>query len=407
MQATKRLMGQFFRQRRSPEDLANLSDCCAVTFRPGGHADSFEGRNLQRAGQAVMFTLEYEQGTSPKTGGHGIPVKAYCAVADAVGRVRRVLDEPRLSVDLWQRPRVGARGRVIDPGRNPTLLETALRMDQRCYAVLCSSKRQGRHLMLPKVLLGFPSCCPPAFADTPALRAIAAQKLGIPQHQLGRNGDLLLARLLYDVWEESVIPANAPGNLTGNLLVPAELCPGARGFLNVFEDFSQLVGVPTWNPVRDVEVIMFANPARQVWREAGYERLPDFDEPLPTGLLEQLEERMRTVLAEYAQAFSREDVYDGLTSPDEPLRIWSKLLPELRCRLPHWAHACCTDEDLRAAVYNPSAPLLVRYACRVQVVSRVALHDAFRYGFEPKGVAASRASQTPVMPEGESLAIAG
>lgn len=369
---TKRLMGKYYRQRLSASELGQLKDYCAVTFRPGGHADSFEGKGVRRTGQAVMLTLGYDAGSDGPT----IPVHAYGSTTGSVGDVRRGERDLRLCLDLRRRPQVGARGRVIDPARNPSLLETALRMDQRCQVLLRSGRAPADCLRMPRVLLGFAAQRPPAFEDTVALRHRAARKLGISFHRLGQNGDVLLDKLLRDVWDESLVSPHAPENLTGNLLVDRELCPSARGFLNVFEDFSELLGVPTWNPAREVVAPMFANPAYKIWEAAGYTSPPDFNQPLPDAVLVDIEARMHSELPEHAAAFSREDIYDGLTNPDEPLRMWSQLLPQLRQRLPHWANACSTDSDLRDAVRHPEQPLWVRYACRVQVVSRRAAIQA-------------------------------
>lgn len=372
---SKRLMGQYYRQRLSASDLGQLEDYGAVTFRPGGHADSFEDKVIRRAGVAVMLTLNYDVNSD----GASIPVCAYGASTGANGDVRRGSSDLRLRLDLRRRPQPGARGRTIDPARNPSLLETALRMDQRCQTLLRSGRDPADCIQMPRVLLGFAAQCAPAFEDTLALRQRAACKLGISIRKLGQNGVLLLQKLLRDVWEESLIQPAARGNATGNLLVDAQLCPSARNFLNVFEDFSDLLGVPTWNPARDIVLPMFGNPARKVWASAGYGSLPDFNQPIADAALKDVEAQMRVELGEHAEAFSREDIYDGLTSPDEPLRLWSQLLPQLRMRLPHWANACCADADLRDAVRRPEQPLWVRYACRVQVVTRQALAQLFDY----------------------------
>ena len=74
----------------------------------------------------------------------------------------------------------------------------------------------------------------------------------MPVDRLGANGELLLDRLLRETWERSLIRPGDPHNWTGTVLVDAQLCPKPRGFLRAYEDFRELLCVPTWNPVRNV-----------------------------------------------------------------------------------------------------------------------------------------------------------
>lgn len=227
--STKNLVAQYYRQRQSDAAVIEMEDYCAVTFRPGGYCDSFDGKLIRRAGEAVMFTLGYSD--RPGTPATALPLNAYGAVVSAEGTVARSAAQQRLALDLRSRPRAGARGRTIDPVRNPALLETALRLDQRRQAVYKQGRPPACEVRLPRVLLGFRSDRPPAFQDTPALRQLAATKLSIPLKKLGQHGDALLQRLLVDLWAEQMVGPMAPNNPTGNLLVDARLCPAATGFL--------------------------------------------------------------------------------------------------------------------------------------------------------------------------------
>jgi hypothetical protein len=373
-QHSKALLAQYYRQRIPAERFPLMTDYAAVTFRPGGFRGSFEGKPIRRAGMAVMFTLSYESGSAGDGMQHPrIPLAAYGASARQDGTVVRGANEQRLQLDLRRRPTAGGRGRVIDLERNPSLLETALRMDQSCQAAVRQRRPPLSCVRLPRVLFGFAPSRVPEFRDTAALRSLAAARLKVPVWQLGKNGEVLLKELLHDVWEQNLIGAEAAGNDTGNVLVAAELCPGAHGALGIYEDFSELIGAPVWNPIRDLTVKQYINPARQVWLELGFGVDPDLNQAIDDDLMAEAERRVRQSLGEAAPTFEQDDIYDGLTQPDLPLQATRELLPLMRARLPRWASECCTDADLIRAAHLPHEPLWLSFAPRVQVVTPVCL----------------------------------
>jgi len=362
---SRSLVCRYFAQRVAPESVSTTNGCYAVTYRPGGYTGSFKGRTVLPVGTATKFVLSYAE--TPNGTGKSrrvIPFKGYRAMVHRNGEVDYDSGEPCLHLDLWRRPRSGVGGRVFDPDRNPSLLDTALRMDKACKQSIASRRRLPTTPTAPRTLLEFaPSRLPP-FQDTPALRALAADLIGVRVHQLGANGNVLLNRLLRDAWEQAII---RPADGNGASMLDARLCPGATGFLRAYEDFSELLGVPTWNPTRDVQLPFHTNPALEVLQEVGLGRTPDFESPIGDEVIAAMLAGMRERLGDLAGGFTDEDLLDAITAYSGPLVAWSKELPRLRAQLPVWAAEACDDEDLRRAALKPAEPLWVRYACCIQV----------------------------------------
>ena len=365
----RKLVSQYFAQRVPQDRWSQMTSCLGITFRPGGFRDSFRERSILPAGTAVMFQLGYEIASDTKRGPSlRLPLSGIRGQDQPTGSVRYERAGECIRVDLSRRPRPGQRGPVIDPERNPSLLETALRIDKECQRAVDQGRQLASSFTQPRVLLGFTKDRLPAFRDTPALRKLAARQLGIPVRKLGANGELLLERLLRETWEQSVIQPTDPRNWTGTNLVDASLCPVPQGFLRIYEDFRDLLGVPVWNPAREFEVERFVNPAADLLEGVGLGRNPDFNQPIPDELVAYLLAEMRSRQAAVGASFTDEDLLDGLTNPSMPLIAWGELLPRLRANLAVFASECSTDDDLKSAVLHPSDPLWVRYACRVQVV---------------------------------------
>lgn len=365
---SRHLVGKYFGQRIAPCDVSAYANCSAVTYRPGGYTGSFKGRTILPIGTATKFVLSYDE--TPTNGDKSkatIPFKGYRAIVRRNGLIDYESGGPCLHLDLSRRPRPGVGGRVFDPERNPSLLDTALRMDKACKLAVASRRRLPGEPITPRTLLEFAASKLPPFQDTPFLRTLAAESLGIPVQQLGSNGGVLLSRLLHDVWEQAIM---RPSDSNGAVMLDARLCPGATGFLRAYEDFSQLLGAPTWNPARNVPPALHPNPALEVLQEVGLWPNPDFESQIGDDLIREMLLKMRSRVEHLPARFTDEDLLDAVTAYSGPLVAWSEVLPSLRAHLPVWADECCEDEDLRRAVLRPAEPLWVRHACRVQVCYR-------------------------------------
>jgi hypothetical protein len=299
------------------------------------------------------------------------------------------------------RPACGASGRILDPIRNPSLVELLNSMDRCCQTHLCQPWRLRKVPRLPQILLAFPPGEPPAFEDTPALRRLAALELGVSQERLGANGAALLDMLLRDVWESRLIHPDAPRNPTGAFLLNADLCTQPRGVLRVFEDFSSLLGVRSRNPARDVSPLQLPNPASGVLARFRVDCSRNFSQPLSDELIDELKRAMRAAIGTAAESFDDEEILDAITSPDRPLTSWRQVLPKLRVRLTSHFNEASTDDDLLRAARNPDDPLIASGACKFQVLQRRDELDGEASHFRPEDL--GRRIEVDLSTEGRPL----
>lgn len=379
----RKLIGRHRLQIDSQPQPRELTQVLAITFRPGPESASFREGTARKLGTTALIAMTYSEG-----GFAGdrlsMPICAYQAKAATDGSViyggesRCLFSHDGARV----RPYRGGKG-AINVFRNPSIVETVLMLDRICkkqlrkYATLRSVPR------LPRVLLGFSPDDLPQFEDTLALRRLAAQKLEIPVERLGGNGAVLLDRLLRDLWEQQWVPATKMGVRGELLLIDADYCTQAWGALTLFEDFSQLLGVRTWNPATRWEFPHFDNPAHDVLRRFEVDVHQDFNQFFPDELIERFEQAMRSAVGAAQSIFTSEEILDGLTNPSRPLVSYASQLPMLRARLSGEISECCTDEDLLRAARESTEPLFASYACQVQVLRRSASSSATDVGAIP------------------------
>ncbi len=283
---SRHLIRRHFRQsyQRSPANHDQLSELASVTFRPCDRDLASITEPLRPMGTTALVHLSYASDTI--TGHRRIPIIGLKAemTSDGVvtygrnGKVAFAHNAARL-------PTRNSRGNALNAARNPALTELALQLDRACLRFAGRANNLPTHPELPRVLLGFAPDQPPRFEDTPELRRIAAAELDIPTAHLGANGDVLLGRLLHDVWERQQIQPDAPDNKTGFLLVDSKLCTQSHRSLREFEDFSGLLGAATWNPARQVIPATLPNPANQVLDRLGIARDQDFNQSCPINCL--------------------------------------------------------------------------------------------------------------------------
>jgi hypothetical protein len=370
--ATRQLIRRHFHQiinrgRAEHEDLCNTF---AITFRPGDRSANFLGKEVRPVGAAVLVALAYGQASDSSR--RSIPVRGFRAAPRPDGSVSYGGDnESVFDFDAASVPRPGARSKTLDPARNPSIVELVQRMDRTCQNQAVRCGKLPRVPRLPRILLGFPPGSPPAYEETPALRRAAAKALGVPLDRLGTNGSVLMERLLRDTWEQSFIPADAMGNTTGHLLISAELCTQARQALRIYEDFSELLGLPTWNPAREVTPLELCNPALAVLEAFDVDlKKPSALEDLTQDKLDAMQLAMRAELGTTEAFLSEAEICDALVCPEKPIAAWRCALSTLRGKLSPYVSECTTDEDLLQAARQPHEPLLASGGCRIFVLER-------------------------------------
>jgi hypothetical protein len=351
------------------EQHSDLANVVAITFLPPRPDNSFHGNLLHRVGKIILVTLSYDPNPD-RPGRFSMPFRGIRGQVNTDGTVCSGSDGGcRFHYDAAISPKHGDSKGALTAFRQPALVDLALRMDRFCKRRLEGCHRPLLVPQLPRILLGFAPNQPPAFEDSPALRRLAACKLEIPLERLGSNGPVLLDRLLKDFWQRELILPDSPANATGNVLVDARLCTQTGKALGMYEDFSALVGLHVWNPVRGVQLLETQNPARDVLRAHGIDSTKNFDQVFPDELIARLETAMRMAIGATHHLLTRVEVLDGLTSPENPIVAYAASLPKLRRRLSSDLIECTTDDDLLRAARHPDGPLVASGACRVQVVS--------------------------------------
>jgi hypothetical protein len=345
-----------------------------LTFRPGDGSATFFDNSLRPIGTAVAIVLSYD------TDGHEIPIRGYRARLGTDGRVRYGLNGDReFCHDGGLRPAFNAAGRAINVRRNESLADLFLRMDDACWQRRAEFESLLAIPRLPRIMLGFAPQQPPEFEVTDGLKRLAARRLDISPARLASNPPMLVERLLEQTWEGVLQPPGSPGNLTDLLLLDAEYCSQAHRALRIFEDFRQLIGAYTWNPARAVEVFRMDNPAPAALASCGIDPTADFEQAIPSEVVDQLEGLMRTAVGEHAARFSQEDLLDAVISPFKPLAAASEALSAARVKLqPYWSE-CTTDADLRQALRSPKDGLRASGACRIQVLRTRSVPEPFSF----------------------------
>lgn len=386
--ASQRRIDRHVRQicRRAETEHLALCETFSITFRPGDNTANFLKKALRPSGTSVLVVLSYRPSVSHSVQSLRMPVRGFRGSVSRDGFLQYGGEAGcSFLYDAWRRPFRGAYGSIIDPCRNPSLVDLVYLMDKACSRRIARSRWLGRVPTLPKIMLAFPPNEPPVYEDSPRLRAAAAQRVGIPASQLGGNGNSLLHRLLRDIWEENLVLPGAPGNATGCVLISADLCMQANRALMAYEDFSALLGLYTWNPAREVEPVQLPNPASGVFENFGISATAAQDVSADT--VEAMERAMRCQLGSVGERLSQAEIYDALVHPAMPISAWSLKVEELRSNLSPFISECTTDEDLLRAAQTPQEPLLASGACQIQVLGlrRTPAVEAFYFGPDELG----------------------
>lgn len=358
--------GQFLANPPGPE----LVGLTAITFEPASETPSMVEQTIRPLGTTIMIVAGYQEHPY-KPDRICMPICGMYATAAADGSVSYGGKGSYVFVrDAAIRSRPKRNTRAIDYLREASLLDTSMRMDATCRRVVAKRCRLPTIPILPRILLGFAPFEVPSYADSPGLRRLAARQLGMPAEKLGVNGEILLNRLLRDVWQNHLIGPDHPENATGLVLVDAELCTDARRSLRIFEDFRELIGDRSWNPARTIKFPTIDNPAPGILHQQDIQSAQDFDRVTETQL-EQLERGMRQALGEGFERVGQCLIFDALTNPCRPVLDCRTAIRLLRERLMPSLAECCTDAELVQAAHEPDRPLLVRGRCRLQVVARM------------------------------------
>jgi hypothetical protein len=372
-----RLLGRHRRQieSRSDTEIQRRADVFALTFRPGDRTATFYGKTLRPFGSAVGVVLAYgeEQSAMRLAGFRGRPATG--------GAVRYGTFGDRVFQYNVRRIARGGRGQ-LRIAENPSLAELTLRMDNVVTRRI--DQRLSQLPLMPRVILGFPTDRLPQYEDTPSLRRYAARQIGVTLEHLNSNPPELVEHLIRGIWEAIVVEPGVDSN-TGLHMVDAEICPEHCSPFQIFEDYAELVGDWTWNPVRELDLPRLPNPAYEILQRYGVDANGDFNQEIPTERLQAMVADFRAGLEPQLGPLDEEDVLDALVTPDEPVIAATAAVPLMRKQLTDYWNECANDQDLRLAARRPEEALFASGACRVQVLRRRNVGEPLRFTGEELG----------------------
>lgn len=385
------IVNRWFRSQKNDAQYEARQRLAVVQFFPGNGLVRFESP-IQPFGIGVLALLCYrlvQQGTRLL---HETVFRGFTGFAHSDGSVEYGGERGcEFNYDLSRRPMPGARGRVMDLDRLSGLIIRGLGMDRAVDRHVSETYRLPIKPEMPRILLGFGSGLVPEFVDTEGLRRLAARRMGCTIKQLEKKcGRVSLLDYLRQLYQELVIEPGEGGNTTGCYLLPAEVCDRASTAA-VFEDYTELLGVQTWNPARDA-----ANPAGVAMKICKIDprHVADVDQDT----LDRLMAEMRGALGSCHDAFSEDDLCHALLHPAEPLKnsehtVWTAMgdadyMARLRSLLDPAVAEQATNDDLRAAAADLRAPLVLTGACRPQVIQlqKLELADALHWTPEVLGL---------------------
>lgn len=241
-QRHRRYVRSYFGKQRLPYDRT------VVAYRPKGQTSLALTERFREIGTTEMIHLRYQPAAYERA--ERMPLLAYRRrwVSNKVEEYGA--NAPIFCLNGMLSPSSEAFGGRISMTFDPLLGELLLQMHYACLRHRHARRRLQSWIVLPKVYLGFDPNQRPEFEDSPLLREKAAQRLGVPLSHLGKNGSVLLAEMLRNLWRELWIEPDQRQNNTGLALIDHRLCTAYTQACSVWEDFFGLRGAVTPNPCR-------------------------------------------------------------------------------------------------------------------------------------------------------------
>ncbi len=367
----------------------------AITWRPGDQTSNFIGKALRPVGTAVLILLRYVTLFGERQPQRRMPLHGFRAT---YRQDNTLAYSDLFAYDAKRRPEVGAKGRVIDPVRNPTMLDTTLLMHRECLKFVDDTYQLPPVPMMPRVLLAYPHNHLPPFEETPALRQIVADRLDIRVGRLHTKQPELLRRMFLVAWEESILMPGQGINDTDYALIDAELVTKPEGVLRVYEDFSKLLGVRTWNPAREVLARERENPAREILRMHSIDaNNTEQMNAIDLDKCDQMVREMRRSIGGGHELFEDSELQRALLEPKTMLQADVRNVQEaimkigeqnvcraMRDLLPPILAEGSTNEDLLTAANNLKQTLVCSGACTVQALLQQKVSEDVALDFTPE-----------------------
>jgi hypothetical protein len=387
---------------------------------------NLKGKTMISLGHASMMVMDGREDERSRTGER---IDLMCVTAQSRTKGGMVhYDRMRMLHDWSRNPFEGAKGCTLDPREdgtpagkgekpNASWCRDAMELDRRMLNSLDSSMVFGFNPQVPKVWACFPSMDAIDMIDSPELREAVAENLNMSKEKLNALPLDEFTALAASVWPNLWRAPGAEGNETSCWLIPHRYVSNLD-YVDRVEDFSEMLGVPIFNPVRELDKasLTMQNPAISVAKrlklditqlqtalKAGseteeqvvetadgpqfvsdYDKVVDQYMSLRTGIREQL--------GQLSRDFTDEQLDWSICDPSAPLVVSS---PQALRRAPD-AEAVrvvrehllqtrmlfadgITDDDIRDAISNPQGPLFASRQCQFQVLNKDMANPAFDF----------------------------
>lgn len=406
--------------RRSDDQRKKLHTRRGVTW-------NLRGRKMIPLGHASMMLMD---GRPDVTASRGERIDLYCVTAQTRMQGGMVhYDRVRMLQDWAKNPRPGAKGQILDPREegtpckkgekpNASWVRMAQELDRQMVRSLDRDWLLGYQPQMPSIWACFPCRGTIELQDTPALRRDLAEAVGVGIEYFNTITPEEFNQLAASKWPDLWVAPGVMGNETSCWLIEHKYVANLDHVDRV-EDFSDLVGVHIRNPVRDVQTVKLQNPTLHVAKDMGVDMptllatLERGAEEADTTVLEtddapttfangydqavdqfvKVREGVQQYLGHAAKRFSVAEIDQAIANPSEGLvvagssplqhvpamdavRALREYLGETR---PLYLDGV-TDDDLLAAIDDPSAPLLASNQCRFQVLSKDPNVPDFNFG---------------------------
>jgi len=369
----------------------NLTETWAITARPGDRTDSFLGKAMRPLGAARWIVLRYVHATG-KNGCKKVvmPLCGYTTrIEPATARINLGGSaNNEFAYDFSLQPWCGAKSRIVDPMRNPSLALIALDMHK-----LCQRATERRHVLdtqpqLPQYVLGF--AAKPEMVDSAPLRQRIADHMGRPRKYVDSLGEEALHPLLQAEWDSVIVPPGQADNDSSLFRIPNQFYPNAKNALRIWEDHSELLGVEIRNPVLDLldGRYKIANPTRRVAKKAKISLAHDAIDAMDDEKQRELIKLVRDALGVDGDLVSDGDIAGGILAPKEPIvpsaaKDALKEIPDDRLikvmkRLAGRHADACRESDLLEAARNPGKRLFAAGLERIQPLRKEHCSDPYK-----------------------------
>ena len=360
-----------------------------VTFRPGDKTGSFLGKLYRPIGAAALVMQAAEPVFEGRQVVHLMGYKAQMdakngtVVYDETGRV--------FDYNFGLRPFPGARGRILDPVRNPTLVQLGLEMYALRMRYATQSLRADTAPRLPGVFLGFGPGRLPAMEDSTALRQRIADHMQVSRKYLDHMDEGDRQNLMLAEWPTLFVQQGDRENNTGHVLISNQFCTKWQSSLRVYESFEGLLGAEIFNPMRQLVRTSVKSPTRRVAEELKLDlaQAGEWDQTA----VDNMEKKMRQALGPVQALIETHSIHEAMVNPDNDITVshldpLAKLGEEetarvLRRLVPERYRECVLDSDLVEAACNPHSPTFrASGLAKVQVLHRAAHlgNAAFQFG---------------------------